>query len=427
VSENEILDIPATRNYFELKKAEAASARFVALEGSSGSGKTFSVISYLIEQMLQSPITVTTFRHDRATCQDSVLADFKRLMLEYYKLWDDRCWNGSEYSYKFPNGSLYQFRGANSPEKLHGPRRNIAHLNEVMEIGYDAYVQIAARTSGMIIADWNPSLSHHWMFDKVLTREDIAYVHSTFKDNHMLPDMARREIEKLEPTPENIKNGTADQWAWSVYGLGKRGRRQGVVFPMWDIVDEWPDPINCSRWGFGLDYGYSQDPTALVECCIYRDELWMREWLYEPELVAQSNPLDPGLGSIEGHLRVLGVPATSRIHADSARPEINAALRKSGFNVIAAKKGKGSILAGLDRLKSQPIRVYKTSQNLQAELQNYVWAKTGKGELTDKPIDKYNHLIDAARYWAAAELAPVRKKRKGKVSKLAKSALKIWR
>ena len=427
MSDKEILEIPATRNYFELKKAQANNARFVALEGSSGSGKTFSVISWLIEQMLQDPVTVTTFRHDRATCQDSVLADFKRLMIEYYQLWDDKAWNGSEYSYKFANGSVYQFRGANSPEKLHGPRRHIAHLNEVMEISYDAYVQIAARTSGMIIADWNPSLSQHWIFDKVLTREDVVYVHSTYKDNHMLPDMARIEIEKLEPTEDNYKNGTADPWAWSVYGLGKRGRREGVVFPMWETVDQWPEPHNCQRYGFGLDYGYANDPTALVECCIFQDELWMREWLYEKNLVAQANPLSSDMDSIEGHLRLLGVSQQHRIHADSARPEINAALKKSGYKVIPVKKTKNSILSGIDRMRTQPIRVYKTSQNLQMELQNYIWAKNGRGETLAKPIDKYNHLIDAARYWAMGELEPIRKKRGKRASGLAKSALTLWR
>ena len=332
-------------------------------------------------------------------------------MMNQFSIWEEKCWNGSNLEYRFPNGSLYQFRGASEPAKLHGPRRHYAHLNEVMEISYDAYVQIAARTAKMMILDWNPSLNHHWLFDKVIGRDDVAYCHSTYKDNPFLPTPARKAIEAFEPTPYNIQQGTADAWSWTVYGLGKRGRKEGCIFKAWDVVDDFPDPSLCQRWGYGLDYGFSQDPTALVECAIFQDELYLREHLYETGLVAQRNELDPTIPSIEGRLASLGIPLNARVHDDNARPEITQALRNSGYKMISAKKGPGSIIAGIDRLRTYPIKVHRSSQNLQREFEAYSWAKTVRGEWLDTPEDKNNHLIDAARYWAMAEMEPLRKPR----------------
>jgi phage terminase large subunit len=408
---NNVVEVGVTRNYVELKEAMAAGKRFSLHEGSSGSAKTYGIIQCGIETLLREKATWTTFRADQATCRDSVIADFKNIMINHFGIWKDAQWNASNMEYHFPNGSIYQFRGASSPAKLHGPRRHYAHLNEVMEISYDAYVQIAARTAVMLILDWNPSLNHHWVFDKVMTRDDVAYTHSTFKDNPFLPTPARNEILKYEPTPENIRLGTADEWSWSVYGLGKRGRKQGAIFKMWDVVDEFPDRWNCQRWGYGLDYGFSQDPTALVECALFQDVLYLREHLYEKELVAQRNELDPSIGSIEGRLASIGIPQDARVHDDNARPEITQALRNAGFKMISAKKGPGSVIAGIDRLRTYPIRVHRSSHNLQMELEAYSWAKSAQGVWLDVPEDKNNHLIDAARYWAMAELQPLRKPR----------------
>ena len=406
-----VKEIGVSKNYLELKRAIDAGKRFSLHEGSSGSSKTFSIIQGAIELLLKEKATWTTFRHDSSTCNDSVIADFKRIMQEHFELWDDKLWNGTNKEYKFPNGSVFQFRGANSPGKLHGPRRQYAHLNEVMEISYDAYVQIAARTAIMLVLDWNPSLNHHWVFDKVMKRDDVAYCHSTYKDNPFLPAPARAEIEAYEPTTYNVRMGTADEWSWTVYGLGKRGRKQGAIFKVWDVTDEFPTRDVCQRWGYGLDYGFSADPTALVECALFQDVLYMRECLYETGLVAQSNELDPSINSIEGRLSAIKMPPDARIHDDNARPEITQALRNSGFKMISTKKGPGSIIAGIDRLRTYPIRVHRNSQNLQMELEAYSWAKSASGEWLDYPEDKNNHLIDAARYWAMAEMTPLRKPR----------------
>ncbi len=422
-------NISVTRNYVEFKRSVDSGQRYLLFEGSSGSSKTISILQGAVEYCLNNPGKIwTTFRNDRATCHDSVVRDFKFVMVEQFKIWGAGKWNVQNLEYEFPNGSKIQFRGANDPAKLHGPRRAVAHLNEVMEINKDAFDQINARTSDFVVCDWNPSLNHHWVFERLLDSGKDYYVHSTFRDNPFQPEESKRAILSWEPTSENKKRGTADEWAWTVYGLGKRGRREGSIFKVWDLVEEWPERMMCQRWGFGLDYGFSQDPTALIECAIFQDELWLCEHLYETNLVAQSNPLDPSLKSIEGRLREAKIPQDARIHAENARPEINAALRASGYQMIPTKKTPDSILAGIDRLRSLPLRVHIGSQNLQNELESYCWARNSQGVWLDKPEDENNHLIDAARYWALAELKPLRKaatkRRRGRV---AKSSIGGWR
>lgn len=421
--------IPVTKNYLKLKEADKAGNFYKVLEGSSGSGKTYSIVQYLIEKAQAKKRIITGARFDQATCRDSIIEDFKMLMMDYFKLWDPKRWNASNFDYIFPNGSAFQFRGASSPAKLHGPRRSIYWGNEAMEFPYDSHRQVAMRTSDEIIYDFNPSLNHHWIFDKILTRDDCAYIHSTFRDNTMLPANAVSEIEALEPTPENKRQGTADEWAWTVYGLGKRGRKEGCIFKIWDVTDDWPDRWLCQRWGYGLDYGFSQDPTALVECALFQDTLYLREHLYEKELVAQANPLDPSIKSIEGKLKELGIPEDARIHAENARPEINRALQLSNFKVVPTIKTPDTILAGIDRMRSVPIKVHRSSHNLQMEMESYSWAKNAQGVYLDKPEDKNNHLIDGARYWALAELSPLRKPRlTGKRRKTtAQTSMRTWR
>lgn len=423
-------NIPVTSNYVALKEADAAGKFYKVLEGSSGSGKTFSILQYLIEKALTGKRRITAYRDDQSTCRDSIVTDFMIVMGEQFGIWKQANWNGSNFQYRFPNGSVFQFRGANSPAKLHGPRREISWGNEVIEISWEAHRQISLRTSEEMIYDFNPSLNYHWVFDKIMPRADCAHIHSTFRDNPMLPEKARIEIEAMEPTPENIAAGTADEWGWSVYGLGRRGRREGAIFKVWDITDDWPEPMMCQRHGFGLDYGFSLDPTALIECALFQDRLYLRERLYEKELIAQANPLDPETPSIEGRLRELGIPEHARIHGESARPEINRALQKSGFKIIPTVKSASSILAGIDRLRTYPIFIHRNSQNAQREFESYTWDKNASGEFLDRPVDKDNHLIDAARYWALGELNPQRSLHspKGKAkSRRAKSNLRTWR
>lgn len=394
-----------TPNFEKLVAAsERGGSFYKVLEGSSGSGKTFAVIQYLIRKALSRKRRITAFRHDQATCRDSIIADFKRVMIEQFGIWDDGAWNSKNFDYTFSNGSVFQFRGSSNAAKLHGPRRDIAWENEVMEIHYDAHRQIAMRTAEEVVMDFNPSFTTHWVFDRILPREDAVYIHSTFRDNPMLPEAARQEILSLEPTEENRKQGTADEWAWQVYGLGKRGRREGAIFRAVNKTPDWPHRMLCEVSAYGVDFGFSNDPTAIAEIALFQGNLYLREHLYEKGLVAVEDGGSPDVASIEGRILDAGLSEEMRYHCDSARPEIIAALRHRGIRAVPVRKTKDSIVSGLDRMKSFPLYVHEDSHNLLMEFEQYAWAKTGTGMWLSRPEDKNNHLIDAARYAVLNEI-----------------------
>jgi phage terminase large subunit len=378
------------------------------LEGSSRSSKTISIIQYLIIRCIEKPIVVRSFRSDQTVCRKTLVPDFQWVLNSQFPDVQG-VWNKQEACYTFENGSQYFFDGCD-PAKLHGMRQNIAHLNEVMEFSYSAWNQIAARTTGLKIFDYNPSLTHHWLFDTILTRPaaEFTYIHSTFKDNPFLSRQQVSEIMAWEPTIENKKQNTANQWLWDVYGLGKRGRREGAIYTRWELTKGWPDRYACTRWGYGLDFGYSIDPTALVECCVFQDSLYLRERIYETKLVATRSESNPKIPCIENLLEELEVDRNAKIYADSARPDSIAELAGVGFNVYPVHKNPGSINSGIQRVQRFKIFVHISSQNIQRELENYTWARDRKSEqLLDKPIDEFNHALDAVRYWGMEELEPV--------------------
>jgi phage terminase large subunit len=394
----------------KILEALLANIRPIAvLEGSSRSSKTYSILQYLILQALQRPgLVVRSFRDDQTTCRKTVAADFQKIVLDQFPwLWLQGSWNKTDALFTYPNGSVHSFEGCD-PAKLHGMAQDIAHLNEVMEIGYESWAQIAARTRGLKILDYNPSATRHWVFDTVLTRTgEVFYHHSTFRDNPFLTSVQVAEILAWEPTPENIARGTANRWQWDVYGLGKRGRREGTIITNWEITDAFPERWVCSRWGFGLDFGFSADPSALIECAIFQDALYLSEWVYETGLVSNISQSNPSLPSLELRFRETELDKNAKVYADSARPDLIAGLSASGYNVIPTVKNKDSILDGLQRLQGIKIFVHRASQNIQRELENYTWRKErSTGKQLDEPIDEWNHALDAVRYWALAELEP---------------------
>lgn len=417
-------EINTTINYKRLKDADSEGFFYKVLEGSSGSAKTYSILHYLIEKALGKKRRIVAGRHDSTTCDDSIIADFQAIMQDHFNIWSDARWNGTNKRYLFPNGSTFKFKGTNKPSKLHGPRQDIFWGNEVIEMTYDAHRQIAIRTSEEIIYDFNPSLNSHWVFDKIGGRDDCKWLHSTFRDNPFLPEADRIEILSFDPdNPDNVRQGTADKWAWEVYGLGKRGRREGVIFDIApEIIDYWPEPHLCDKWGYGQDFGFSADPAAFIECCIFQGKLHLREIFYEPGLITIKSHAQPNIPSIQGRYEDMGISRQAKIKADGSRPEQIAELVAEGYNVSATPKGPGSIIAGIDLMKRFPIYVHRTSNNLQMEFQQYAWKKHANGVQLNEPEDAWNHGIDAARYWAMDELVQWQPVRPGQRRGMAKAA-----
>lgn len=384
----------------------------MALEGSSRSGKTWAIIEYLIQCCVaMDGLVVSCFRHDGTTHSKSTVRDFHEIMgTDHRDIWQAGRWNGQEKTFAFPNGSVLEFCATNDPMKLHGPERDVAWLNEVMEVGYEAYRQIAMRTRLLTLCDWNPSLNHHWVFDRVLTRDDCRYVHSTYQDNPHLPDQQVAEIEATDPdNPDNVRRGTADRWQWDVYGLGRRSRREGVIYQLWEAIEpeQWPARELCQRWGYGVDFGFADDPSAVIECAIFMGALYVREIVYETGLITAPSESVPNAPSLVGRLKDAGRGPSShdRYVADGARPDLIQEMRLCDYQVSAAEKGPGSVLVGINLLKSMRWYVHRDSQNVQRELESYVWKQDkSTGVWLGEPVDQHNHAMDAIRYWAQAEI-----------------------
>lgn len=386
----------------------------VVLEGSTRSSKTYSILQYLILEALNNPNIINrTFRFDQATCRKGCVKDFIDIMKSQFPgYWDPTRWNKTDGIYTFGNGSIHAFDGCEE-QKLHGVKQHNSHENEVMEIPYKAHMQISQRTKNAEFMDFNPSLTDHWVFDRIMPGIDtgeVFYLHSTYKDNRFCTPKEISVIESTEPTPENIKLGTANEWHWQVYGLGKRGRRQGGVYSRWRMNENFPDRYACQRWGYGLDFGFSVDPTALIECAMFQDQIYVRELLYEKGYTAIQSETNPNYESIEGALKELDIDRTAKIWADNARPESVTELQRVGFNVQEVSGQKKRILPGIDRLQRFMINVTFTSPNIRKELENYTWREDVRtGRLMQDPIDNFNHALDAIRYWAMEELDPERR------------------
>lgn len=397
----------------------------VVLEGGTRSGKTVSALMYLISCCAQEDgVRVAIFRGDSTTNNKTIIPDFQMVMSKLMKMWEDRRWNKTEKIYSFANGSRIEFLGANETQKLHGLRCDYAFFNEAMEIPPKAWSQVQFRTTRLKLIDFNPSLSHHWVFSKVISRgpEEVLHVRTTFRDNPHLTRSQVREILSYDPSnPVNVTNGTADRYMWDVYGLGRRGRREGVIFPNIETIDYWPERHTFIRWGYGLDFGFSMDPSALVECGIHQDCLLLRQHVYEDGLIVSRHKTRPDAPSLEARMDELKIDKDAKIACDNARPESIRELRLAGYNAVPCPKGKNSIVHGISLMKNFKIKVYEGSVDLLTEFENYVWDKRKSDDewKKDTPIDKFNHGIDGARYWALMELRPAH--RKGKKSKKAKA------
>tara|TARA_R110000824_G_scaffold14186_6_gene60646 strand:+ start:865 stop:2169 length:1305 start_codon:yes stop_codon:yes gene_type:complete len=420
------IQVKATSNFGFLESLPDTT-QVVVMEGSTRSGKTIAILQWLILWATQDPgVVIRCLRHDGTTHLDTTVPDFQMVMgSEMFNIWGLGKWNIQKKTYVFPNGSKFIFSATNDQGKLHGMKQDIAWYNEVMEIHYEAKKQIAYRTSTLEIMDFNPSFNHHWVFQKVINEDNlksgrVAHNRSTYKDNDFLEAKQIFEIEESDPSkPENVRKGTADAYKWAVYGLGERGKVEGAIYKYFELVDSFPEPWQCERHGYGLDFGFSGDPTALTECALFQGNLYLREMIYEKELLVTRNLTKPSIPSIEGHLIELGISADAKIYADCSQPGSIADLVASGFNVIACTKGPDSIMTGINLLKGRKMCVTRGSHNIQVELEHYTWHKKGDGSWTMAPIDKYNHALDGIRYWGMKELqvAKIQERNAGKRKK----------
>jgi phage terminase large subunit len=365
--------------------------RFVkGVQGGSSASKTYSILAVEIDHCTKNPYTETSVVAESIPhLKRGAMRDFMKIMTVTGRFNAAR-WNATDFRYKFANGSYIEFFSADDDSKLRGARRDRLYMNEANNLSFHAYTELAARTKQSVILDWNP-VNEFWFHSELMHDEDVDFLILTYKDNEACPKSARDFIEKAR-----VKAETSEYWAnwYKVYGLGQVGTLQGAIYEDFEVVEG----IDVSRAKFvalGLDWGFSNDPTALV--AIYRqgDCLLIQELLYSTGLTNQD---------IADKLRTLGITRAWEIIADSAEPKSIEEIYRLGFNIKPAEKGPDSVRNGIDILKRFKLQVTKDSTNLIKELRSYTWATDKEGKNTGVPIDSFNHACDAMRYVALNKL-----------------------
>ncbi|MDY0086912.1 MAG: PBSX family phage terminase large subunit [Bacteroidales bacterium] len=367
------------------QKNYEAQTKIVVNQGSSRSGKTYSILQLLIlvKAFQEKDAIFTIVRKTLPSLKASAMRDFFEI-LKNEDLYDERHHNKTENTYTL-NGNLFEFVSLDQPQKKRGAKRTYLFINEANELTLEDWVQLSIRTEKQIFLDYNPSMEEHWIYDVVLPREDCTFIQSTYLDNKdFLPEEVVKEIENLKYVDENY---------WRVYGLGLPGQIKGLVFTNWDQVEAFPQDSECKWIVYGMDFGFSNDPTALIKVGLCGGELYLDELIYNRGLTNQD---------IARWMGELGLKWEDEVIADN-QPKCIYEIKKEGFQVKATFKGKDSILAGIDVLKRYKMNVTKRSVNLIRELKNYKWREDQAGKATNVPIDKFNHGIDAVRYAVLAK------------------------
>lgn len=394
------LEIGVSKVFTKIRKA---NTRIIVNEGSSRSTKTFSYIQYLLACGFLDPTEKTTICRDKLTwLKASVIPDFIDV-LTMMGIFREEHYHRTDQIYTLDgNGAEFHFIGLDEEQKLHGRKQDRFWLNEAIEVSKKKYMQLAIRTKKQILMDYNPSTDSHWIYDSVIPRNDCTFIKSTYKDNPFLDSAIVAEIERLEPTPENIAQGTADPVAWKIYGLGERASQTGLIFGWIQLCDKMP--TDYKKEFYGLDFGFTNHPTALVHIRLSGGALYFRQLLYKRGLTNIKNPNKPSQPSIEHELEKLRIPKTARIWADGAEPKTIKDLQNCGYNVMAAVKGADSIIIGIDVIKRYPAFITNASIDMIKERNNYKWAVDKDDKATNTPIDSFNHAWDAARYGCRMEL-----------------------
>ena len=386
-----------TKVYRQSLKAFASGQRLIANRGGTRSGKTYSLVCVLVliamsgkEKRCIDIVSESLPHLKRGAMNDieDILTNEGFLEGVNYEK------NRSDHTYTFTTGTQIRFFSADDWGKVKGSRRDILFINEANRIPFETYRQLAVRTTECIFIDWNPD-SEFWYELKALNvKETTTEIVSTYKDNPFLSDVQIAEIE----------SNKGDASWWKVYGLGEVGRPMGVIFDRWHQVDGIPE--GATLVGRGLDFGFSVDPTAMVDVYKYDGKLWLDEQCYR-------------LGMTNDKIAEILKGFKGKTIADSAEMKSITEIYNYGIRYIEpAKKGNDSIRAGIDVLKRYELMVTKRSLNLIYELRNYKYKENKlTGETMNEPIDKFNHCIDAVRYVALNRLAerPTVKRPSGKL------------
>lgn len=352
------------------------------VQGGSSAGKTYSILLYLIYFSLQRKVSISIVAENVPVIKRGAYNDFI-IILQKLNLYNESKHNKTDRIYHL-NNSTFEFFGADDASKLRGSRRDILFINECNNVSFEAFEELNLRTRQFTFLDYNPT-AQFWVQTEVLNddEENADFLIVTYKDNEFLDDKTKNDFVIMEK-----KSKTSDFWAnrWKVMGLGQLGIQTGAIFSDWSEIDSLP--AEAELLGSGLDFGFTNDPTALVSVYRFNGDLILDEKIYQKGLL--NNQLATLIKSTDAKNAV--------IYADSAEPKSIAELKMYGLTVMPVIKGKDSISYGIQLMQEQHIKVTSRSTNLIKELQNYTWFKDKEGKSLNIPIDSWNHAIDSTRY-----------------------------
>ena len=359
------------------KHLQNSSQRIIVEQGGTRSGKTYNILIWILLGYIgqNTGKTISIARKTYPSLRASAMRDFISIA-QSVGLYDESKHNKTN-SEIMIHGNLIEFMGMDQPQKIRGRKRDLLYCNEANELTIEDWRQLSMRTTDRIILDYNPSEEYHWIYDEVIPRNDCDFYVTTYKDNPFLERSIIDEIERLQQIDANY---------WRVYGLGERGQAKSLIFTH-DQIDEIP--ADAKLKAYGLDFGYSNDPTSLVAVYERNGVLYLDELLYKTGMTNSD---------ISNYIGSLGLDRRDIIWADSGEPKSIEEIHRMGWNIRPATKGKDSIDIGIDIMRRFKITITSRSINLIKEFRNYKYIEDKNGKVTNKPIDAFNHGIDATRY-----------------------------
>lgn len=380
MSENELFEVSDL--FMANKETEE---RTVVNQGGTSSGKTYSIMQLLFEMAMNEPdLVVTIVGQDIPNLKKGAYRDAKTILNQspILQVWFPYI-NESERVIRCINGSVLEFTSFKDEQDAKSGKRDVLFINECDGISYGIYWQLDMRTRCKVFLDYNPS-ARFWVHDSVIGKDNVKLIISDHRCNPFLSEEEHRKIESIE-----------DDELWKVYARGKTGKLVGLIFPNFRIVDSMPDISVCKGNWYGLDFGYSNDPSALENVRLAHGELWIDELLFE---TGYDNPMIARL------MRSCGLSKRDVVIGDCAEPKSIAEINSFGFRVEPSSKGTDSVNNGIQILQRYRINVTRRSGGIIQEMKRYKWKVDKNGVMLNVPIDVWNHGIDAIRYVALKKL-----------------------
>ena len=368
-----------TTNVFSRNiKAYNTKKRRALNQGGTSSSKTISILQllYVIAYYTKEPLLISIVSESMPHLKRGCIRDFKNVIMQ--DMWNNNKWNATDCIYSASSNGTIEFFSADDATKLRGGRRDILYINECNNISFDAFNELDIRTRLFTFLDWNPT--HEFWANEMQAAKENVFIHSTYKDAlDVLPEDVVKNIESRRLKDPN--------W-WRVYGEGLVGKIEGLVYPNFTIVTTMPE--NYSAEIFGLDFGFSTDPTALVRLRICGDELYCEEMVYKTGMTnSDLAHCMESVGIKKGHDEII---------CDSAEPRTIEELYRAGYNAIPCNKGHGSVEYGHQKVNQYKQFWTKNSLNGIREQRNFMYIPDKNGKLTEKTNHYFSHLLDARRY-----------------------------